>query len=82
MCVFFYTINSEKICIYFLLILIQDHLAKCKAQVIQYWSFNKIGEILVRVKVIMLNATFNNISVIPWWLVLLVEEIEVPRENN
>ena len=27
------------------------------------------------------NATFNNISVILWGLVLLVEETRVPREN-
>jgi hypothetical protein len=28
------------------------------------------------------NATFNNISVISWRSVLLVEEIRVPRENH
>ena len=28
------------------------------------------------------NATFNNISVISWWSVLLVEETAVPRENH
>jgi hypothetical protein len=28
------------------------------------------------------NATFNNISVISWRLVLLVEETEVPGENH
>jgi hypothetical protein len=28
------------------------------------------------------NATFNNISVILWWLVLLVEEIGVAGENH
>jgi hypothetical protein len=28
------------------------------------------------------NATFNNISVISWWLVLLVQEIGVPGENH
>jgi hypothetical protein len=28
------------------------------------------------------NATFNNISVISWWLVLLVEETGVPGENH
>jgi len=27
------------------------------------------------------NATFNNISVILWWSVLLVEETGVPGEN-
>jgi len=28
------------------------------------------------------NATFNNISVISWWSVLLVKETGVPRENH
>jgi hypothetical protein len=30
----------------------------------------------------MFNATFNNISVISWWSVLLVEETGVPEENH
>jgi hypothetical protein len=28
------------------------------------------------------NTTFNNISLISWWSVLLVEETGVPRENH
>jgi len=28
------------------------------------------------------NATYNNISAISWWSVLLVEETGVPRENH
>jgi hypothetical protein len=32
--------------------------------------------------VMMFNATFNNISVISWWSVLLVEETGVPGENQ
>ena len=32
--------------------------------------------------VMVLNATFNNISVISWRSVLLVEETGVPGENN
>jgi hypothetical protein len=28
------------------------------------------------------NATFNDISVISWWSVLLVEETRVPEENH
>ena len=28
------------------------------------------------------NATFNNISVILWWSVLLLEETEVPGEKH
>ena len=31
--------------------------------------------------VMMFNATFNNISAIPWRSVLLVEVTEVPKEN-
>ena len=30
----------------------------------------------------VLNATFNNISAISWWPVLLVEETGVPEENH
>jgi len=32
--------------------------------------------------VMVFNATFNNISVISWWSVLLVEETGVPGENR
>jgi len=34
------------------------------------------------VRVMMFNVTFNNISVISWRSVLLVEETEVPGENH
>jgi hypothetical protein len=34
------------------------------------------------VKVMVFNATFNNISVISWQSVLLVEENGVPGENH
>jgi len=30
----------------------------------------------------VLNATFNHISVISWWSVLLMEEAEEPGENH
>jgi hypothetical protein len=30
----------------------------------------------------VLNATFNNISAISWWSVLLLEETEVPKGNH
>jgi len=36
----------------------------------------------VRIKVMIFKATFNNISVILWPSVLLVEETGVPGENN
>jgi hypothetical protein len=38
-----------------------------------------VALIIVRVRVMVLNATFNNISVISWLSVLLVEETEVPE---
>jgi hypothetical protein len=34
------------------------------------------------VRFMVFNATFNNISVISWWSVLMKEEIRVPRENH
>jgi hypothetical protein len=34
------------------------------------------------IRVMVLNATFSNISVISWRSVLLVEETRVPRENQ
>ena len=42
-----------------------------------YWA-----TIRIRVRAMMFNATFNNISVISWWAVLLVEESGVPGENH
>jgi len=36
----------------------------------------------LRVRVFVFNATFNNISVISWWSVLLVEETGGPGENH
>jgi hypothetical protein len=36
----------------------------------------------VRVKVMVFNANFNNISVISWRSVLLMEKTSVPRENH
>jgi hypothetical protein len=35
----------------------------------------------VKVRVMVVNATFNNISAILWWQVLLVEETGIPGEN-
>jgi hypothetical protein len=35
----------------------------------------------VNVRVVVFNATFNNISVILWRSVLLEEETEIPEEN-
>ena len=38
--------------------------------------------VCVNVRVILFDATFNNISVILWWSVLLVDEIGVSGENH
>ena len=35
-----------------------------------------------RVRIMLFNATFNNISAISWLSVLLVEETRVPQNNN
>jgi hypothetical protein len=37
---------------------------------------------ITMLRVMVFNATLNNISVISWWSVLLVEETGVPGENN
>ena len=37
---------------------------------------------IIIVCLMVFNATFNNISVIWWWSVLLVEEIGGPGENH
>ena len=36
----------------------------------------------LKVRVMVFNAIFNNISAISWQSVLLVEENRVPRENH
>ena len=42
----------------------------------------KKGKVCSLVMVMVFNATFNNASVISWWSVLLVEEIEVPEKTT
>ena len=42
-----------------------------------FWSQMK-----VRVRVMVSNVTFNNISIIPWWQALLVDETGVSGENH
>jgi hypothetical protein len=37
---------------------------------------------IYRVRVMLFNATFNNISVISWRSLLLVEKTRVPRETH
>ena len=44
-------------------------------------SSQLLAQSMVRIKVMVFNTTFNNIPVISWWSVLLVEETGVPGEN-
>jgi len=46
------------------------------ANVVVIWYVKRVSWAMV------FNATFNNISVISWWSVLLVEETGVPGENH
>jgi hypothetical protein len=49
--------------------------------IVEKWhSLNTIHQI--RFRFMVFNATFNNISAISWWSVLLVEETRVPEENH
>jgi hypothetical protein len=43
---------------------------------------HQILKTFISVRVMMFNATFNNISIISWQSVLLVEETGVPGENH
>jgi hypothetical protein len=45
-------------------------------------EFSEKEQIKYRVKVMVFKSTFNNISVISWQSVLLVEETGVPGENH
>ena len=49
---------------------------------VKYYIFFYVIKTLNRVRVMVFNTTFNNISVISWWTVLLVEETGVPGENH
>jgi len=43
---------------------------------------NKFYNNFNRVRVIVFNATFNNIPVISWWSVLFAEEIKYLEKTN
>jgi hypothetical protein len=47
-----------------------------------YWHTTVSQKIVVCISVIVTNATFNNISIISWRSVLLVEESGVPVESH
>jgi hypothetical protein len=41
-----------------------------------------IYQLALGIRIMVFNATLNNISVIHWWSVLLVEKTRVPRKNH
>ena len=44
--------------------------------------FPVIEQFAIGIRVIVFNATFNNISVILWRSILLIEETGIPAENQ
>jgi hypothetical protein len=46
------------------------------------WNKGKLSNYLGLVWFMVFNSTFNNISVILWWSVLLVEETGGPRKKH
>ena len=46
------------------------------------WEKGGAGILNLRVRVMVFNATCNNISVISWWSVLLMEETGVPEKTT
>jgi len=56
-----------------------SHLKTVRGRLIRSMTFIFFG---VRIMVMVFNATFNNISVISWRSVLLMEETEVPGESH
>ena len=45
-------------------------------------NYKNYRDTIKRVRVMVLNATFTNISVIGWWSVPLVEETGAPAGNQ
>ena len=54
----------------------------CLTKLSKCWILCQIPCVWGLVRVLVFNATFNNISVISWLSVLFVEETGVPRVNN
>ena len=56
--------------------------SRLKIKVAVKWNLYYLRQILLDGWFMVFIATFNNISVLSWGSVLLVEEIRVPRENH
>ena len=66
---------------YFLIVITKEVLPVCNFGGFMIWLHLIRLFFLLLLRVRVLNTTFNNISVISWQLVLLVEETGVPGEN-
>ena len=67
-----------------ILLIIACHFAFRHCFVYLFLLFTVSGYLfgIVSSRVMVFNATFNNISVILWWSVLVVEATGVPEKNN
>jgi hypothetical protein len=74
-------ISLLKIKYFCLLYSVSVMLFTCSLRIPSYGVRNNIKN-QYRIRVMVINATFNNISVILWWSVFLVEETRVPGENH
>jgi hypothetical protein len=59
-----------------LVLVLEKRSVRCSALIRRFWNMSMIGWFLV------FNTTFNNISVISWWSVLLVEETGQTLSHN
>ena len=57
------------------MITIYTYTTNCRFICLRRWNYMVVAYSMV------FNVTFNNISAISWWWVLLVEETRVPGEN-
>jgi hypothetical protein len=60
----------------------QTRLRRRRIKAVNKETLGELKSIIGLVWFMVFNTTFNNISVISWWSVLLVEETEVPGENH
>jgi hypothetical protein len=61
---------------------ITEILLKVALNTINHKTINSLQDVGYDAMLNLMVLTFNNISVISWWSVLLVEETEVPGENH
>jgi hypothetical protein len=58
------------------------YIANIRIKIIITYTYISISVYCFRVRVMVFNATFNNMSAISWWSVLLVGKTGVHGENH